>query len=179
MNINDNLAGVFRSVANVLSSDSTAGLGTTESAVDATSTVEATETPLAAAEVKQHVKSESVGYTLADSVVRAGESVSESTTPITASRDPVDDSATRELSDRMRGTTTTEMPSDMVSKSVVNRPNDYSVAPALQSIEDVRTLSAQDIENNWEAVRKIVHACQSPGPMGQSSPGSLSHPVGR
>ena len=163
MNINDNLAGVFRAIASTLSSDPTAGLGTTESAVDATSTVEATEASVVASEVKQHIKSESVGYTLADSVVRAGESVSESsvsesTTPITASRDPADDSATRELSDRMRGTTVSEMPSEMVSKSVVNKPNDYSVAPTLQSIEDIRTLSSADIENNWEAVRKIVHA---------------------
>ena len=126
MNINDGLAGIFRSLANTLSSESvantdigsTAALGTTEAAVTAS------EASVLASEVKQHVKSESVGYTLADSVVRAGESVSESevseSDPITASRDPVGESVQ-----------VPEMANDMVSKSVVNKPSDYSVAPAI------------------------------------------------
>ena len=28
------------------------------------------------------------------------------------------------------------------------------------------------------AANEELHKCQSPGPMGQSSPGSMSHPVG-
>ena len=94
--------------------------------------------------MKQHVQSENGGYTLSDNViVRPGES----TTPITASRGQWMTAATTELSDRLRE-----------SKSVVDRPSDYSKAPSLTNIEDVRTLSAKDIEDNWESVRNIIHA---------------------
>ena len=49
---------------------------------------------------------------------------------------------------------------------------DLSVASQLRALRDYAR------KNGYIVAREYVDECQSPGSIGQSSPGSLSHPVG-
>ena len=70
---------------------------------------------------------------------------------------------------------------DMSSAALVGTDGsvDWCCLPRFDSPSVFASILDEDIGGRFRIQPSGAYTCQSPGPMGQSSPGSLSHPVNR